>query len=222
MHHSLLLLSLFLTFSFLQAQVFVHEEPRHHPVFQNNKVRILNVLLPPGDTTQYHIHHTPSLFLFFTSTTTGSQLQGAAPSTGRSTAGTFLFENLATPHQRVHRVWNMDRDTFHVMDIELLSSDSGFKQKPLNLPHVQLVIDTAWARVYKLTLETGEAFSMQDMRRPFVLVSMDTNFVEGQQAGKAIRKTLQPGNFSSIEKGQWFALKNIGNTTTQFALIELP
>src|SRR3954469_18236609 len=122
------LLILFLLFSIgnLQAQVPVHEEPRHKPVFQNNNVRLLNARLPPGDTTQYHLHNTPSLFIFFTTTTTGSQLQGSEPSTGRSAAGTILFENLTPPHVRIHRMWNIDKDTFHVMDIELLGRDSGF------------------------------------------------------------------------------------------------
>lgn len=222
MRHSLLFLALFFKLFFLQAQVFVHEEPRHHPVFQNGKIRILNVLLPPGDTTLYHIHHTPSLFLFFTSTTTGSQLQGAAPSAGRSTAGTFLFENLAAPHRRVHRVWNMDKDTFHVMDIELLSGDSGFTQQPLVLPHLQPVIDTPWVRVYRLALDPGESFLLGDEQRSFVLVSMAIVPVEQRQGEKTMLQTLQPGSFFHTKAGQRFAVKNTGNATAQFALIELP
>src|SRR5689334_94619 len=106
MSRSLLFLTLLFKLFSVQSQLLVHEEPRHKPIFQNDKIRILNVQLPPGDTTQYHLHHTPSVFLFFTSSTVGSQLQGAAPSTGHYTGGAILFENLAAPHQRVHRVWN--------------------------------------------------------------------------------------------------------------------
>ena len=131
----LFFLFLLLKLTNLQGQVAVpvHEEPRHHPVYQDKEVRILNVLLPPGDTTLYHIHHTPSVFINFTSTLTGSQLQGGIASNGKSTAGRILFENLAPPNIRTHRVWNDDKDTFHVIDIELLYSDTGFLQKPLTL-----------------------------------------------------------------------------------------
>lgn len=222
MSRLLLLFALLLKLFSLQAQVLVHEEPVHRPVFQNDKLRILNVLLPPGDTTQYHIHHTPSLFLFFTSTSTSSQLQGAAPTSGRSQAGTFLFENLAAPHQRTHRVWNTDRDTFHVMDIELLSSDSGFIQRPLMLPHLQAVIDTSWARVYRITLNAGERFSLQNDKRSFVLVSMTTVPVEEKQGEKTVLKNLQPGSFIQTKSGKQISIKNVGNNMSQFALLELP
>ncbi|MDQ3846617.1 MAG: hypothetical protein M3342_21785 [Bacteroidota bacterium] len=206
----------------LQAQVLVHEEPRHRPVFQNNKIRILNVLLPPGDTTQYHIHHTPSLFLFFTSTSTGSQLQSTAASTGRSTAGSLLFENLAPPHVRVHRVWNMDTNTFHVMDIELLSKDSGFAQKPLMLPHLQLAIDTPWARVYQLTLEAGNDFTFRDTNRSLVLVSLDAAPVQMQQGRKTQQQTVRAGSFFWVKTRQSFALKNTGGAAARFVLLEVP
>jgi hypothetical protein len=222
MRRLILFIVLFCQLAFTQAQVLVHEEPRHHPVFQNEKIRILNVLLPPGDTTQYHVHHTPSLFLFFTSTTTGSQLQNAAASTGRSSGGTLLFENLAAPHLRVHRVWNMDADTFHVMDIELLSKDSGFAQKPLTLPHLQLAIDTAWARVYNLRLESQTDFVLQKLSRSLLLVSMDSTTVRRQQGGKTALQTLQPGSFYWLNAGQAFGLKNTGRTAGRFALVEVP
>jgi hypothetical protein len=58
---TLFFLVLILKLTNLSGQVPVHEEPRHHLVFQNKEIRILNVLVPPGDTTQYHIHTTPSL-----------------------------------------------------------------------------------------------------------------------------------------------------------------
>lgn len=207
---------------YLQAQVLVHEEPRHHPVFQNDKIRILNVLLPPGDTTQYHIHHTPSLFLFFTSTTIGSQLQGAAAATGRSIGGTLLFENLAPPHVRVHRVWNMDTTALHVMDIELLLKDSGFTQRPMTLPHLQLAIDTPWARVYRLTLKAND-FSLTGSEHSLVLVAMEAATVQLQLGdGKAQLQTVQPGSFFTIKPKESFILRNTGSSTAHFALLEIP
>ena len=204
-----------------QAQVLVHEEPRHPPVFQNDKIRILNALLPPGDTTQYHVHHTPSLFIFFTSTTTGSQLQGAAASTSTSAAGRIIFENLAAPHLRIHRVWNMDKDSFHVMDVELLSKDSGFVQQPLTLPDLQLAIDTAWVRVYRLTLSAGNDFILRDKKRSLILVALDTALVQTKHNGKTQDQTLEPGSFFEIKGRRSFSLKNRGGDAAHFALLEV-
>ena len=127
--------------STVQAQVLVHQEPKHHLVFENKQIRILNVVMAPGDSSVFHIHHTPSLFLFFTNTQTGSMLQGKSASMGKTTAGEMLYENLAAPNTRTHRVWNVDKDTFQVMDIELLSKDAGFMQAPLATPGLKKEID---------------------------------------------------------------------------------
>ena len=37
------------------TQVPVREEPRHHLVFENDQIRILDVFLAPYDTTQFHV-----------------------------------------------------------------------------------------------------------------------------------------------------------------------
>src|SRR5260221_10243708 len=110
-----------LLFVYLSAQVPVSKEPSHHVVFTNEKIRVLNVLLPPGDTTLYHIHSTPSVFISLSTTRTGSQLINEQAMYSNSVPGNIGFENLSAPHTRTHRVWNADRATFHVIDVELLS-----------------------------------------------------------------------------------------------------
>jgi hypothetical protein len=214
-----LLILLNLSFSIgLQAQVPVHEEPRHKPVFTTAQMRALNVLLPPGDTTQYHLHNTPSLFLFLTSTTTGSQLQGGAPSTGRSTGGTILFENLTPPHVRIHRVWNIDTTTFHVMDIELLSNDSGFTTTPLAGSQLQLAVDTPWVRAYKVMLESNKPFVLKKAAGNLFLVALAGGDVRLQ--GK--HKQWKEGDFVYIATGKPLTLQNDLQQPMQFALVELP
>jgi quercetin dioxygenase-like cupin family protein len=204
------------------AQVPVSQEPRHRPVFQNDKIRILNVLLPPGDTTQYHVHSTPSLFLFFTSTTTGSQLQGSQPSTGRSTAGTLLFENLAPPHERIHRVWNLDAGTFHVMDIELLSKDSGFAKQSSLPAHLAKVVDTPWVHAYQFVLGNGEAFTIRKNVHSLLIIALDAARMRLQKGRATEEQITHQGTFFWIPAGQRFALNNLENTTARFALIEIP
>lgn len=136
----------------MKAQVLVHEEPIHAPKFQNDQIRILNVKLAPGDTTQYHIHHTPSIFIYFTGTAVVSQLQGGIPITSTSTACNTFYKNLSAPHLRIHRVWNIDQNPLLVMDIEILSQNEVTIQKQLRNPGLQVVVDTADARVYRLSL----------------------------------------------------------------------
>src|SRR3977135_1689830 len=56
------------------AQIPVSKEPRHHNVFENAWVRILDVRIPPADTSLFHKHEIPSVFLVLSNTKTGSEV----------------------------------------------------------------------------------------------------------------------------------------------------
>lgn len=206
----------------LNAQVLVHEEPRHRPVFENKEIRILNVLVAPGDTSQYHMHTTPSFFVRLSNTITGSQVQGEAKKAGKAQIGEIRFENLAPPNNRIHRVWNADKDTFHVMDVELLMKKSVFNQKPLTLPNLKLEIDTNWVRAYRLNLLKGNNFKTKNKKQSLVLISLNDPSLEIRHNGKTGLQTLSPGSFFVIERRKSFSVKNTGERNTQFILLELP
>lgn len=219
-----LLFMLILTSSLpvLQAQILVHEEPRHRPVFQNKDIRILNVRVAPGDTSLYHMHTTPSFFIRLTNTITGSQVQGEAKKAGKSQSGEIRFENLAPPNNRVHRVWNADKDTFHVMDVELLMKKADFDEKPMALPNLKLEIDTTWVRAYRLNLLKGIEFKSKNKKQSLVLVSLNMTKVEINQNGNSELQTLKPGSFFVIKRKESFSLNNKTESTSQFVLLELP
>lgn len=220
--NSLFILVLIISLNAVHAQVLVHEEPRHRPVFQNKEIRILNVLVPPGDTSQYHIHNTPSFFIRLSNTITGSQVQGELPVAGKSKAGEIRFENLAPPNNRTHRVWNADKDTFHVMDVELLMKKEAFDQKPLTLPNLKLEIDTNWIRAYRLDLLKGIDFKTTNKNHSMVLVSLNASTLEIGQNGKTGLQALKPGSFFVIKRRQSFSMRNSIENTSQFVLLELP
>lgn len=121
---------LLFTASCCYSQVMVSEEPMHHNVFQNDFVRVLDVHVSPQDTTLFHRHELPSVFIVLTSVKTGSELVSdgsiaAAP----VTYGNIWFDGFYTK-PRVHRVWNSDTAEFHVMDIELLKKSFGETGRP--------------------------------------------------------------------------------------------
>lgn len=216
------LLSYLLLFTLhIKAQVPVSKEPRHHMVFENKKVRLLNVLLPPADTTQYHVHSTPSVFICFTKTNTASQLIRQLSVSGTSNAGTIWFEDLKPPHIKIHRVWNLDTDTFHVMDIELLSADSGFSKKATVLPHAQLIIDTSWARAYKIELARSEQVAVEEHSSAFIIVAITGGTITMIKNSARNTLPLQPGKFFWIEPDEQFIILNQANHAINFALIEV-
>lgn len=121
--------------SLLSAQVPVSEEPLHRPVLQNKYIRLLDVWMDPGDTSLYHIHAIPSLFLQLSNTTVGSQIKGQEWVkekfvTGKAWYRSFFEDTL------VHRVSNWGTTPLHVTDIEILSSYHHHPNevKPLPFP----------------------------------------------------------------------------------------
>ena len=203
----------------VKAQVFVNEEPRHHPVFQNQALRILNVIIPPKDTTQYHIHHTPSLFIFFSNNTTGSQLKGKEPTEGKNEGGKVLFENLAAPNERIHRVWNSDQITMHVMDIELLFKENSLEKTPIEKGTVKLEVDTAGIRAYRIKLKQGQNFKIQSSRN-LILISLGNSYLKVSENQKIKNQDLSPGNFIPIKKNKAFSITNEENKEAELELIE--
>jgi quercetin dioxygenase-like cupin family protein len=208
--------------SVLSQEVPVNKEPRHHPVFENKKVRILNVLLPPGDTSLYHLHSTPSVFISLSTTKTAAQLKGNQPSPfGQSTQGNIWFENLSPPHTRIHRVWNEDKSVFHVVDVELFTDDTPFSAKAISLSHSQVITDTPWVRVYRIDLERNEKIEFSKQDDSFLLITINDAGTEIVQNNKTVKNTVAEGDFLWINAGDKIAITNKQNEKASFALLEI-
>jgi quercetin dioxygenase-like cupin family protein len=117
----LLFFSALLSCLSVTAQVQVSKEPFHKPVIENKYIRLLDVWLQPKDTTQFHIHSTPSVFLYFTKTNTGGQVRSGNWTHETSVPGKTWYRSFIGD-TLVHRVCNADSVPFHVTDVELLSS----------------------------------------------------------------------------------------------------
>ncbi|RIW13609.1 hypothetical protein D0X99_15300 [Algoriphagus lacus] len=206
----------------LWGQVLVHQEPRHRPVFENKEIRILDVLFPPGDTTQYHVHTTPSVFINFTTTAVGSQVMGKEKTNSESRAGDILVEDLSGSNTRTHRVWNRDNAVFHVMDVELLYQDFDWEVPPLDLSDLKLEIDTTWVRVYRLNLSEGKQFQLEKPKQSFLLVSLQDASVEIESNGKSQTQNLKQGSFITIPRKKSFSINHSGKQPAQLVLLEFP
>ena len=122
----------------LSAQVQVSKEPRHKNVLENKYIRLLDVKIQPGDTTLFHIHSIPSVFVNFTNTAVCSQIKGKEWEKGNNTEGNASYRSFVND-TLVHRVSNCDTVPFHVTDVEILSSN---QQHSLNLYPLRFCLKT--------------------------------------------------------------------------------
>lgn len=188
----------------LQAQVQVRDEPRHHNVFENEYLRILDVYLEPGDTTDYHLHNTPSVFVFLTSTATGSQLTGQGAVSNRSTANSVQFDSLNTT--RVHRVWNIDTGWFHVMDIELTGQTPVTSPQPLTDPSLSPLFYEALANAYKVNLD-GKTLRLPPSATGYLLISFEDVDLHLQLGKNNTKRRMKPGHYAWIHRGESAGLR---------------
>lgn len=210
---------IFLNGMTIHAQVHVRDEPRHHNVFENEFVRILDVYLAPGDTTQYHLHNTPSVFTFLTTTTTGSQLQGQSPSKSTSAANNAQYDSLVT--HRIHRVWNEDNHWFHVMDIELTGGQPRSNVTLLQNDQVKLLFNKPLVNGYKAQLNTNKELKLPRSATGYLLVSFGNALISFQSSKGLQHRKMKSGHYMWIDAGETISMGLNNEAPDGFLLLQL-
>lgn len=212
------LLAIILLYSFaLTAQVQVSKEPRHNNALENKYVRLLNVNILSGDTSLFHIHSTPSVFLHFTTTVVCSQIKGEEWVTAKNTQGYAWYRSFIND-TLVHRVSNCDTVPFHVTDVELLSAYKPAK-KLQPLPYTVL-FENEKVFAYRLTAGT---FNKQliNGRGPMIAQLVAGGDVKlHTKKGKEL-STLKTGKYLYIKPGTSFYFSAAEDAAINMVLIEI-
>ncbi len=201
------------------AQVQVSQEPMHHKVLDNGHIRLLDVHIRPGDTTQFHTHSTPSVFLLLTAANTGSQVVSEEDHSASPIPhyGNIWFEGFYV-QPRIHRVYNRDTHEFHVMDIELTHQkynqiDSGIKQESFTF-----LFDEKPVRAYRMNLRTAGQISIP-ARKADILVVLLTDSVESTRINE--KSFFLKGDYLFIPSGVPLEIVYKNSVNAEFAFFEL-
>jgi hypothetical protein len=218
---SALSLLILVKISFAQVPIPVREEPRHHVVLQNQYLRLLDVWLPPGDTTFFHIHEIPSLFVILSKTLTASQVKGENWIQGNFTSepGHAWYNNFKKG-PLIHRVCNVDTIPFHVMDIEILSNYNKNTDQISSLPFDTLFTNEK-AFTYHVNFSNKEEKKLMGNRGPMVVIVVSgPGLIVQNQKDQKQQEVLQ-GKFLWIEPGTDFVIQNNGTDETSAVIFEL-
>ena len=194
----------------------VSQEPRHHVVFENGWVRILDVRLPPHDTSLIHKHTLPSVFMVLGNTKTGAQTFVEPRHKTFSKEGIWYEEFNDTP--RIHRVWNEDTVDFHVIDMELLHK-SRIPNRDILFDRSNLLFDERLVLAYRVTVQAHRSFSLGGELYPIVVVGLSGPNATGSVNGKAFSKK---GDFLFVPPHTDIGISNEdGTADMQFAVFIL-
>ncbi|MBK9981084.1 MAG: hypothetical protein IPP15_01435 [Saprospiraceae bacterium] len=201
------------------AQVPVSQEPSHHPVFQNQYIRLLDVTLNPGDTTQFHIHATPSLFLHLSNTNVSSQIMGKEWVKDRNETGKAWYKSFS-PEILVHRVTNCDTVLFHVTDLEILSSFDTTTVSPYKHLPFDLLFENEKAVAYGIT-NKNIMQKVAKNRGPLLaeLATGDEVFFHNAETRQS--KEIKTGHYLYIDPGTPFYFTGSDKSEIKMVLFEI-
>jgi quercetin dioxygenase-like cupin family protein len=147
----------------------VHQEPRHHLVFETAGTKILDVQIPPGDTTLFHTHSTPILYVTMSTARTRSQTHGRewggdgdaaavkamtvaeAPVVPGKPAGRNYSVTTYAKEPLTHRVNNVGVSLFRLIGITNESAGDPSAAPGADFPG-KPETDNPWFRSYRWTL----------------------------------------------------------------------
>jgi hypothetical protein len=208
---------IFISWLVLPAQVHVRDEPRHHNVFENEYVRILDVYLGPKDTTQYHLHNIPSVFIILSDCKVTSQLAGGQPQPGANISGNISYDGMKT--ERIHRVWNEDTAWFHVMDIELTSQKPKVNINILQNPSLKLLFNQQEVNGYEAEVRTGGPLHLPSSPSGYLLISKEAAAIDMVIDNVTQQRLMKAGHYAWIAPGKSFSIRS--NETKPVSLIIL-
>lgn len=205
--------------------VNVRDEPQHRHEFENDQVRIYDVLLPPGYLTLHHAHIIDTVYLVVQ----GSRLKS------RSIVG-FLTIPLALPvpsgmvflnkHANkplIHEVKNTGKTSARLVGMELKQVQTPFVRQPIAGSGLKLRETYEKIRVYDIALAPGQSTGEIDMSFSGVIVALSEATVSQTFSdAKARVASFEPASWEWYEKPGKITLANNGISHFEAVLYEFP
>ncbi len=201
--------------------VRVHEEPRHRLVYEKGDIRIFNTNIPAGDTSLYHSHGEPTLYVVLSPVSMRNQDLGAEwvdldPAKGPA-AGALFYKNYHDQPQ-THRVQNMDTKSFQVIGV--MNNGDGAPGAAAPVAGQAPEVDNQWFSAWRTRLPAGETTAAHRHAHRVLLVQVGTgNSVVLERGGPSAEKTVA-GTWSIHDAGIEHQLRNLGSAEVELVEIE--
>jgi hypothetical protein len=203
--------------------------PFHIPVFSNDYLIVLNVNIPPGRNTGYHIHYADSVSVNLTPASQTSQTYGSSqvgpPGTGGDgEPGRVNFTNVTKDGPRTHKATNVGPTPFHNISFILKNRAPG--GPPVSdrsgVSGYTQIMENARLRAWRVVLKPGEATGQITQTAAGLRVYIHGGVLAEMVPGSADRGMAPyEGDFIWQDAGQTRAVKNTGTTQIEFVEFEL-
>ena len=204
----------------LQTPVPVEKEPRHLVKFENQYVRVLDVIFPPGYTTLFHTHSNDNVAVVINGGKRRGEKVGEQPNDAIAKTGNASFAKASY----THRIINTGDTTLRFIDVEILSSQ-GLSKNTLVRDKVaghQIVLENERVRIYRIKLEPGQSTELFTYELPGLTVIVLPAKIQIETPSQKIRtEDFKSGDFRWHAGSLSRSLKNVGPTSFEAIEIEL-
>ena len=177
-----------------QAPVPVEREPQHKQVFENASLRLLDVVLPPGYVSLFHVHSNDNVSVRIATGPTRVDLPGADGEPTVPPVGRVVFNSAVPPY--THRVANVGTTPIHIIDVEILRDRPATSAATpvATSPSHTLVVENSRVRIHRVVVGTGEVVAAHSHGHAWLEV-----VVTGAEPGRS--RWYSPGTSVPVLRG---------------------
>lgn len=209
-----------------ERAVPIMQAPFHVPVFTNEYVTLLNINVPPGRNTGYHIHSSDSVSVNIEPADMTNQNFGSSEvgPPARGERGRATFANYTKEGTRTHKASNVGPTPFHNISFILKhAGPQGFAPSSrTGVRGYTQVLDNERIRGWRVVLEPGQSTAEIRQQAPGLRIVIDGGVLAEIVPGQADRgMSLRAGDFLWQDAGATRAVRNTGTTRLEFVEFEL-
>ena len=198
------------------------EEPMHQLVMEKDNFKLMNVLIPAGDTCLFHIHRHPTIYVLLNGAKYGGQNWGKEweHSILTDIAWAGMVQDMTKPYTTsepavYHRVTIPDNEDYHLM--ALVHTGEGDQSvdtssRPVNSP---------WFRENRFKVDAGQQSDIIKLEHQSVLIQYTEGHSNILENGVSHSFKSQKGGYSYHEANVAFKIENSSTTEQKFVAIEL-
>jgi quercetin dioxygenase-like cupin family protein len=213
------------------AQVPLDKEPRHRVTFANAQLRILDVNIPPGDTSLDHQHDRDIVTVSMTGGTDTRIQTAGQPWTTRAPrplGDATVAEYAGKPGS--HKVENIGKSAYQLFAVENLRA-TGWSTAPAASGYAtKLATESRAFRIYdvRLARETSQTSHTHAVPTVAILISgkvmsdgPDTHAKTNAPAAVGLKQLDQPGQWVLIPQGDTHHVVRLGPTDARVIEVEV-
>jgi quercetin dioxygenase-like cupin family protein len=188
-----------------QSPVASDKEPLHKTIFKNDYLLVLHVVIPPGNSTEFHTHSRDSVAIHLSEAQMKFQEPGKDAKGPNALRPGDVSASDYAKHPFTHKVINAGDTVFDVLDIEAMKRPDG----PQRMPIGRVAAENQSMRAYRYELAPGASSPQHTHERPYLIVSatpMDLKMTAPD--GQASAHPVKPGDLHWVDQKVTHTLTN--------------